>query len=124
MGNHPRRLEVLSGRSSWEGLYQSLLVGGGLIVPVVALPPMILLVRAVSGHPERYGLLAIVSSISGFALFSIAKVSVFRRGIWLSFGSSQMTTWNRAFYRLGYCLMIFAACIAVAIMSAAKWGLL
>src|SRR6266436_749895 len=45
----------------------------------------------------------------GFALFIASKISLFRRGIWLSWGSSRMTTtWRRA-YRLGYASMLLGA---------------
>jgi hypothetical protein len=44
---------------------------------------------------------------AGLALFLLAKVSLLRRGIRLSFGSSQMSPWNRRAYRTGYTLMVF-----------------
>jgi len=42
----------------------------------------------------------------GLALFLLAKFSLLRRGIRFSFGSSQMSPWNRRAYRTGYTLMV------------------
>lgn len=42
----------------------------------------------------------------GFLLFFSAKVMNFRRGAWISFGSSSMQKGQRWVYRAGYALMI------------------
>ena len=60
-------------------------------------------------YPGRYGAVAIGLAVTGFVLFSIAKVSLFRRGYWFSFGSSLMTPSNRLAYRLGYAMIIFSS---------------
>ena len=46
---------------------------------------------------------------SGFALFLVAKLSVFRRGIYVSWGSRAMSAPFRACYRLGYSLILLGA---------------
>ena len=43
--------------------------------------------------------------ILGFILFAIAKVSLFSKGIWNSWGSKLMNTPYRILYRTGYILM-------------------
>ncbi|MBI5875753.1 MAG: hypothetical protein HZB81_07945 [Deltaproteobacteria bacterium] len=40
--------------------------------------------------------------ISGFILFLIAKISLFAKGIWNSWGASQMSGTFRVFYVMGY----------------------
>jgi hypothetical protein len=49
-----------------------------------------------------YGLMII-----GFILLIIAKVSLFRRGIWHSFGFKLMDQTHARLYKLSYTLMIF-----------------
>lgn len=41
----------------------------------------------------------------GLTLFVIAKLSLVRQGIRVSFGSDKMSPWYRWIYRAGYCLM-------------------
>ena len=41
----------------------------------------------------------------GFVLFLLAKLSILRQGIWISFGFAHMSPWCRWMYRTGYCLM-------------------
>ena len=43
--------------------------------------------------------------IIGFILFLISKVSLFRKGILVSFGTNRLTENMGNFYRLGYWLM-------------------
>ena len=49
--------------------------------------------------------------VTGLALFLLAKVSLLRRGVWVSFGSAEMSAWNRRAYRAGYTLMVLG-CLA------------
>jgi hypothetical protein len=56
--------------------------------------------------------------IFGLALFLLAKFSLLRRGIGISFGSAQMSTWNRRAYRGGYTLMLLGSLCALALLSA------
>ena len=123
MANSPRKWEVASGRSSWDGFSHFLLASFPLSL-LIAIIPVMLLVHPVSGRPRLFGSLSIGLSVTGFVFFSIAKFSMFQRGVWMSFGSSSMTTRNRMFYRLGYTLMICAAFIALAILAVGKQGLL
>ncbi len=52
---------------------------------------------------------------SGFLCVLMAKISLFRRGIWVSWGSGPMTVWWSRVYKLGYILIsIGVALILVA----------
>jgi len=42
---------------------------------------------------------------SGFFCVLTAKIPLFRRGIWVSWGPGQMTVWWSRLYKLGYVLM-------------------
>ena len=43
---------------------------------------------------------------AGFVLFVIAKLSGFKRGVWVSFGSEKLTPYYQRLYRCGYALMV------------------
>jgi len=68
-------------------------------------------------YPSQWDASCIVLALIGFLLFSIAKLSMFRQGQWLTFGSSRMTPINRRFYRTGYffvgCSMVMALALAL-----------
>ena len=55
---------------------------------------------------------------AGLILFILAKVSLVRRGIRFSFGSSQMSPWNRRAYRAGYTLMVLGCFATFALFMA------
>lgn len=59
-------------------------------------------------HHIQVSWAAIILALSGFLMFSMAKVSLFRQGHWVTFGSSPMTARNRILYRLGYLLVILS----------------
>lgn len=52
-------------------------------------------------HPFAFG-----TTLIGFVLFVIAKVSVIVRKRWISFGSGLMTSGMADTYRVGYWLMV------------------
>ena len=62
--------------------------------------------------------------VAGGVSFLIAKVSVIRRGILVSFGSKRMSRGHRRLYRLGYALMIAALLLhaVVAILAVSRPG--
>jgi hypothetical protein len=76
---------------------------------------------AVSGtYPLITVSVVIGSTCLGFGLFATAKLSVIRRGKFISFGTKEMTPVNRLLYRLGYLLMIGSwtwAGIALVVMA-------
>jgi hypothetical protein len=78
--------------------FELILVFIGLLVAIIA--PFIL--------TGQYQLGSLIAAI-GFILFFISKVSLFRMGIWRSWGPAHMSKFNRALYIAGYFFMIFGA---------------
>ena len=69
--------------------------------------------------------LALVIFAAGFSCFLLAKISLFRRGIWVTWGSRQMTRGYARLYRIGYALMGIGALLSLpallfALRSAAR----
>jgi len=85
--------------------YEGLLGASTLVVPmVVGLLAAIFVPTAVQ-NPTRVGWMSLSAYVLGFGLFLLAKISVFRQGNWLSFGSDRMVPSYRWTYRTGYFLM-------------------
>jgi len=80
----------------------------GLANVVLAFAPLILggaffTVTWFEGHwPGSAFVYAASTVLFGFVAFASAKLSLFSRGDWFSFGSSRMTPNMRALYRCGY----------------------
>jgi hypothetical protein len=79
-----------------------------LLGPLVVGLPMALLVAGAFFYPIGFGWLTLGLYSLGLALFLSAKLSLLRRGILISLGSSRMSTCNRRAYRAGYTLMALA----------------
>ena len=62
--------------------------------------------------PVRAAVRGAVVLAAGFICLMSAKFSLFRRGIWRSWGPRPMTLWWARLYKLGYILM-FAGAILV-----------
>jgi hypothetical protein len=62
--------------------------------------------RGEVAHPELFGI-----ALAGLALFTIAKLSIFAQGRWLSFGTKHMSPAMANAYRAGYWLMFVGAVI-------------
>lgn len=73
-------------------------------MPVLGMVLMTLLITA-SGNPIGFAWFTILLYGVGLALFVIAKLSLYRQGRWLSWGSAHMSPRYRRMYRIGYCLM-------------------
>jgi len=56
-------------------------------------------------HPESFVAASLMIMASGAVCFTLAKVSLFRRGVWMSWDSTSMTKRNANLYRTGYFLM-------------------
>ena len=56
----------------------------------------------------------------GFTSFLVAKLSVIRQGIRVSFGPKHMSPTHRALYYVGYILMAAGALYTVGILSFAR----
>jgi len=100
------------------------------IANLILLGPMIGLLLAglscglVLVAPRLLAVLSVSLCVAGTGLVLAAKISVFRMGLLVSFGSSRMSPGYRLCYRLGYVLIGLGAFLAVGILwnniSAAK----
>jgi hypothetical protein len=54
----------------------------------------------------------------GFFCLLTAKVSLFRQGVWNSWGPGQMTKWWSRIYKLGYVLIGLGAVVTLALYRA------
>jgi len=67
-------------------------------------------------NPLGAAIAALALYVGGASCFVIARMSVIRQGIRVSFGSKHMSRGHRRLYRLGYALMI-----AGLVLHAAIW---
>jgi len=79
--------------------------GWPLAVIAIILPTTILFLR---DAPLGYELIMFLCWAVGFGLFLKSKISVYRQGRLLSFGTAGMTKLNRLCYRAGYAVMTIA----------------
>lgn len=57
-------------------------------------------------------------SAAGFLLLLISKISLYRKGIWFSFGTRQMTKGNATLYRTAYFLIALGVLIQLLLLNA------
>ena len=69
--------------------------------------------------PVRFFSVSAALYTVGLCLFIAAKASLFRRGRYISWGSKDMSAWNRRAYRAGYVLMMCG--IVASIFFAVVW---
>ncbi len=83
---------------------------------------LVLALFVVNAHqaPRDVSYLALGSFFVGVALFLVAKLSVVRSGVRISFGSSSMSPWHRRAYRAGYFLMGLGCLSVFALVSASS----
>ena len=86
---HPGRIEITIGTNPFD-----------LLMPMVFVLGLLGTMAASVGPALPLAILT-----TGFALFLIAKLSIIRQGILLSWGSRRMSRGFRTCYRLGYGLM-------------------
>jgi hypothetical protein len=82
-----------------------------LTAPLLIGIPILLMLPIVEGALQLWVYAAIAAYLCGIALFLAAKVSLFMRAHYFSWGSSSMTPPLRFCYRLGYALIAFALVI-------------
>ncbi len=75
------------------------------LLPIVGLVFLFLGPTAQSAPRSFFVVSAALYSV-GLCLFLAAKASLLREGRYVSWGSQQMTVWNRRIYRTGYALML------------------
>ncbi len=88
-------------------LFINLVFGFGLPLIVFAIVAPIVVIF-LTNAPLEYELIMFLCWIVGFGLFLKSKISVYKQGKLLSFGSEGMSKLNRFCYRAGYAVMIFA----------------
>ena len=92
------------------------------IANLIFLGPMIGFVLAccswalVSTAPRFFAMLTVSICIAAMMLILVAKISMFKTGVLVSFGSSGMSRGYRLCYRLGYALIVLGASLAVGIL--------
>jgi hypothetical protein len=92
-----------------------------LYLPFVGLPFLLaaaVLSAIAAAVPLAFAACTLAIYLIGFVLFLTAKISLLRKGLSLSFGSSQMSLWNRRAYRAGYALMGFAVLATLSLFKA------
>jgi hypothetical protein len=79
-----------------------------------------ILVPGAMRNPNAYLVVAIAFYTLGFVLFAAAKVQNIRKGYLVSFGSAQMSNWQRWAYRLGYFLMAIGFLLTIVLAITPK----
>jgi hypothetical protein len=70
--------------------------------------------------PQRFFAVTAALSVIGFCLLAAAKWSLIRDSRYVSFGSRDMSVWNRRLYRTAYVLM--GGGVVGAILFAIAWS--
>lgn len=73
----------------------------------------VLLLGNLGAAPITTLLVCFSLALTGSVLVGVAKWSMFRQGLCMSFGSAGMSRGMRAFYRLGWALMIIGTAITL-----------
>jgi len=82
---------------------------GGFAIPLIAVVAIFgITINLLNNAPVEYELIMFLCWVVGFGLFLKSKISVYRQGRLLSFGSEGMTKPNRFCYRAGYAVMAIA----------------
>ena len=95
---------------------------GALATALIYLTPLFLgfaltgLSVSAEAAPLRFARFTHALFGAGLALLVLAKASLLRRGIYVSFGSSAMSPWNRRAYRSGYALMLLGLLATLALL--------
>ncbi len=87
--------------------------GGDLLLPMMLLG-LVCSVGLFSLQP------AVLLTTIGFCCFLAAKISLFRRGTWFSWGSASMTRGYARLYKTGYALMGLGALLSLAFMKMSR----
>jgi hypothetical protein len=83
-----------------------------LIFPAVGIVIALLLFCMLTAPVESMLSFFVVTGF-GFLLFAVAKVSVFRQGHLVSFGSAKMSPQMKMAYRTGWVLMVIGATLTL-----------
>jgi hypothetical protein len=72
------------------------------------------------GNPSRIILFPFALLLIGFTCLLISKISIYRKGIWLSFGSKHMSKGYATLYRTAYILIGLGVLLLVAVFNAIR----
>src|SRR5437016_12232433 len=78
--------------------------------------PLAIAAGTAAVNPAGSARIALGAYLLGFTLFLVAKMSVFRSGRFVTFGSSSMRPRYRALYWTGYALMVAGLVFAVGLL--------
>ena len=78
------------------------------IIIIIGIIAAIVIPNAMSKPIGSYKLCFVLTSI-GLVLFVVSKISVFKKGLLLSFGYKAMTPFYRVMYFIGYIVMILGS---------------
>jgi hypothetical protein len=101
-------------RKEQAGRWSYLAVEGPVvfIMPVIGIIAVVLVVNLVAA-PVATLLVCFSIAVTGSLLVGVAKWSMFRQGLFVLFGSAGMSGRMRAFYRIGWSLMILGTAITL-----------
>jgi len=88
--------------------------------PVLLLGVIPALIIALVTHPELLSKTIVITTGSGIICLAAAKISLFRQGIWTSWGPRYMTRPNALLYKIGYALLGSAASMILLVHSLVK----
>jgi hypothetical protein len=71
-------------------------------------------------YPALTGWLSVVLLLSGLACLTVSKVSLYRQGIWLSFGPGRMSSGYASLYKVAYILMGLGVLLMALMLSAMR----
>ena len=91
-----------------------------LFLAMFAIHIPVLLVIWTSREPVTAGLLAAGLMLAGLGCLAAAKASLFRRGVWRSWGPALMGRGWAQLYRAGYGLMLAGAALVIAVILAVQ----
>jgi hypothetical protein len=101
-------------------LIANLLIAGGPILLMGIMFWSFFVVSIVASAPTVLYYISIVLFAMGFLMFLRAKWSMIVKGKFISFGSSQMTKFNRYLYLWGYTIMAVGAVICFILAQLVK----
>ena len=87
---------------------------GGMLAAVAAG----IIIPFLTNAPLHYVFIMFMCWTVGFVLFLKSKISVYRQGRLLSFGSAGMSKVNRFYYRAGYAVMTIALFLSLILYMA------
>ena len=85
--------------------------------PVLLLVVLPVFMIAAIMYPELLAKMTVIITGSGIICLAVAKISLFKQGIWISWGPRSMTRRNALFYKTGYALLCSGAALMLLVRS-------